>query len=1003
MKLRKLSLLIVTFLLISVFPAAVSADGADPYEMIDALSYDSTSDASLHVKTTYVAMNGRSYNHWICFKNVNFTLEPTAVVIYNAVAQSEIDKGDFYQIRLDDPKSDPITTIEIKEYGGWHTPMENIGNISQKITGIHDVYVLTNQANNLHGIYFIGKDADAFKYSTYSPENVFDDVAGHKYAKEINTLAGLGVAEAFNENFFYPEIPLSRARFASMLAKLIADEIPVYEESVFSDVSVESEVHNAVNMLYERGILTLNSEKTFNPWAFIKAKDACAMVLRYLGYEQLCQYKGGYPSGYTAMAYQMKLASNLNMEGDLRHADAIKLLYNAMEADYLEVGGVVNEGISYETKKNILESTRNIYKSTGVVTKTAFSGISDTQAADTGTCYIEGEQFFSENVSAELHLGVKCDYLYKYDSVSGRKTLLYLAPSAKNEEILLNSFDYDFTKIASTQISYLNDNDKEIIENISKKATWVYNNKVYSGEISDIVNPDTFRGRIRVVDNGSGDWETVIVEEYMNIKLQSFDSSDVKFTDELTGKNYDFTDKTIILTDGVNPVLKNKIKVGQIAEFYMSIDEEIGILIFKESSVRGIASEINSDGKVIVNNETYSISNELKDPVIPGSEYIYHINSYDEIVWIENVSGAFNVGILSDLYEEENKAYISLITATATLTDFEVADKIFVDGVRMREYEEMRDGKGSASGIKAVERYSPVLYSLDSDGRIVMIDTIADGALNEYDTLNVIAPYDSSVNYDYRSYTGNFTNNATFALDRPVNSDATIIFMNDTDKVGSCFMTKLQSLSVYYGQPYAFYSSKRNSKISDIVINPHCTKYNSQGYQFVISSNDAVNKEGKKGVNLYTVSSEGKKSYWVSDENSYLIKQIKSLKTGDCINIITGSDGMVSSISGLVFFNLESANAGGVSAKLSSATGLNGNTNFSDNLVLGTVVDIKDGFYEIAPFGSSNNVFVKLSGKKMFKVSSEYVTYGHSSDAVRPGDLLLVYYNYGYKWSALFE
>ena len=71
MKLRKLSLLIVTFLLISVFPAAVSAAGADPYEMIDALSYDSASDASLHVKTTYVAMNGISYNHWICFKNIN--------------------------------------------------------------------------------------------------------------------------------------------------------------------------------------------------------------------------------------------------------------------------------------------------------------------------------------------------------------------------------------------------------------------------------------------------------------------------------------------------------------------------------------------------------------------------------------------------------------------------------------------------------------------------------------------------------------------------------------------------------------------------------------------------------------------------------------------------------------------------------------------------------------------------------------------------------------------
>ncbi len=1003
MKLRKLSLLIIAFLLISVFPAAVSAAGADPYEMINAISYDIASDASLHVKSTYVAMNGRSYNHWICFKNVNFTLEPTAVVIYNAVAQSEIDKGDYYQIRLDDPKSDPIAELEITEYDGWHTPLENIATISQKITGIHDVYVLTTQANNLHGIYFIGKDTDAVKYSAYSPENVFDDIAGHKYAKEINTLAGLGVAEAFNENFFYPEIPLSRARFASMLAKFIADEIPVYEESVFSDVSVESEVHNAVNMLYERGILTLNSEKTFNPWSFITAKDACTMVLRYLGYEQLCQYKGGYPSGYTAMAYQLKLASNLNMEGSLRHADAVKLLYNAMEAEYLEVGGVVNDSISYETRKNILEAERNIYRATGTVTKTAFSGISDTDAADTGTCYIEGEKFFSENVSAEFYLGVKCDYLYKYDSVSGRKQLLYLAPSAKNEEIILNSFDYDFTTISSSRISYLNANDKTVTEDISKKATWIYNNKVYSGEISDIVKPDTFRGRIRIVDNGSGEWDTVVVEEYTNIKIQSFDSSNLKFTDELTGKNYDFSNKTVIFSDGVNPVLKNKIKVGQIAEFYMSIDEKIGILILKESSVRGVASETNSDGEVIVNGNTYYKANELNEDILLGREYIYHLNSYGEIVWLESLNNAFNVGVLSDLYEEENKAYLSLITATATLTDFEIAEKIFVDGVRMSDYEDVKNGKGAAQGIQAVERYTPVLYSLDSDGKINMIDTLLDGAVNEYDTLNEIAPYNSSVNYDYRSYTGNFTNSSAFALDRPVSSEATIIMMNDTDKVGSSYITKLKSFSVYYGQPYAFYSTKRDSKISDIVMNPHCTKYNTAGYQFVLSANEAANEKGEKGMKLNVISTGGKSTYWVSDENTTLIRQIKSLKTGDCIHIITGSDGLISSISGLVFFNMDSANSGGLSATLSSASGFKGNTNFSDNIVLGTVVDIKDGFYEISPFGTANNAFVKLTGKNLFRVSEDEVTYGHSADIVKPGDTLLVYYNYGYKWSAVYE
>lgn len=997
MKIKKLAALLIFSFIISILPTAVNAAVEDIYSPFNATEYDETSAPNNFVKRTgYVAMNGRSHAQWICFKDIDFADAPYAVAISTATAQNYL-ANNTYELRIDSPTGKLISTVYVTDCADWGNPVENVGVVTDNVTGVHDLYVSTNQPNDMYSLYFMAKIANDNAYKPYDGTNIFPDMKDRKDEYKVNILNGLGIMEAYEDNLFYPEIPETRAAFAKQLAYILTDEVPEYSESAFDDVTTDIDGYNEINYLFEKSVINGNEHKMFNPWSFITYREAAIMTLRALGYAQVCDYNGGYPKGYEKQATSTGLVKGKSFDDYVRRSTAAEMFYKAINMNYFTFDGISGNGLKYKEEKYILSDTRSIESAKGVVMATAYSGVIADNKTSEGYCYIDSELYNTNGVKVENYIGVLCEFYYKTES-DGTRVLVCIAPDRNVKEVLLNTKDDEISQLDRSSITYNKDGKNKTLK-ISSDAIWIYNNKALARDITEVVDVDTFRGRIRLVDNGDG-YKTVFVDQYINVKVRAFDTTNDILIDELTGKKYEFTGKRLFISDGNETVRPGRLKKDQLAELYMSDDGELNIMLLGESEITGVASNIDEGKKVTIDGSEYYIAKEIKDEIFFGVQYIFHLSRNGEVVWIEKKDTSKQVGAYNRYKEIDGKTYVSIITATNTISDFEIAPKIFVDGVAMKDYYDFEEGVKKHPGLKQVEKYSPVLYRLNDAGQIFMLDTVLDVAENDNDTLVELHPYDASGNYYYRAATGCFTGRSTFSLTRPVKADSTMIFVNDDE----CIMKNLKEYYTDLGHPFGFYSSKRKSGIADIIYTKNYYKNASQQFAIFYSANEGINGiDDELGLHVTVYDDTGKHKYFVSAENEDCTKYIKSLVRGDVVKFRTDLNGEISDVEVGAFLNGNETNSAGLAAAVSLSKGSNGTNDLADNFVYGIVEGVEDDYIQILPYGGKDVFWCKLSGNTLIRVKEKELEPGLSVNMLRKGDKVLVRYEYGYKFTTIYE
>ncbi len=987
MKLKNLSIILTVIFIVCMLPIAATA-AIDPYEVILPGGYNSASDTSKFVANgTKLPMNGRTLSAWVCYKNVNFTDAPYAVVVSNATS-AEYMNNNIYEFRIDSPSGKLIATVHITEQNGWANAVDNIGTVTETVVGTHDLYVSTNQPNDLFGFYFKADIKGQTSYSEYSDEAVFSDMAENSYKSKVEALFGLGIAERYDDTSktFMPDLPITRGVFAKWTAHFIADEIPSARECVFTDVDEEYFAYDEICYLYDNGLLELNSEKTFNPWSFITVREASAMLLRLMGYSPMCDYRGGYPTGYDYVAHSVGLIKGMAPDDYLRRGPAAGMLYSAIDAEYLEISSLTSDGgVTYDKKKGILGKLRNVYKGTGVITATVFSDLAGDSYLTDNTCYIGTEKFYIDDVSVEHYLGVKCEYFYQLTDSGNTKKLLFVMPDYKTRQIIIKSSDVDFNEISSDTVSYYDEKDKKKDFDISSKATWVYNNKAIDVSIEEIVNAKTFSGRIRLVDNGDG-WETVFVEEHVNIKIQSYNNAKKELSDELSGSVWNFTDKSFAISDGSMAVSYKDLTRGMLAELYLSHDGDTAIMLVGESKITGIADEITSRGTVLIGSNEYYIANECKDEIILGETTDFYLSRHGEIVYTKINDSTKSVAVLYDITEEDGNAVISLITAANTVMKFTAAPKIWVDGYRYSDYADIQ------KQILSSERYRPVLYRTNSDGKLFMIDTVKDGAMNTNDTLTVISDYDTSRTYYYRSALKVFSPEQSFEMPNPVKDDTMLIFINQYNITGSdCYFGKVKGYSSNDEHAFGFYSFTRDNKIADIVFCPEYSNHKWNGAFAFISAHTAVNARGSKGLNVSLSGVSGEQRFWVPEENTVMTETMKSFNIGDVFRIATDVNNTITEVAIISFAGGESKNSIGLSATVHKSNGAVGSVNMSNCHVYGKITDIIDGYFVVEAYGKDNPYWIYAENKTLISVEDENINNPVSPSVAKVGDVICAY------------
>lgn len=128
-------------------------------------------------------------------------------------------------------------------------------------------------------------------YTIYTPSGVsvsdsvsytFSDVSSSHWASnEINTLVGSGILNGVGNGKFEPEGNVTRAQFATMLAKASGMNYPNYDIKRFSDVPSSHWAYTAINWAYVKGVVSGVGSGKFDPEANITRQEIAVMLYNY--------------------------------------------------------------------------------------------------------------------------------------------------------------------------------------------------------------------------------------------------------------------------------------------------------------------------------------------------------------------------------------------------------------------------------------------------------------------------------------------------------------------------------------------------------------------------------------------------------------------------------------------------------------------------------------------------------------------------------------------------
>ena len=143
---------------------------------------------------------------------------------------------------------------------------------------LYDMSDAKNLNVSLDAVGLAGKNADVKKMSITSPGKTFADIVGHKDKTAIEALASRGIINGKTENSFEPESTMTRAEFATIIARGLG--LPQKSNVIFKDVTTNDWFYNYVGTAYSYGIIKGVSESEFNPNGTITREEAAVMVTR---------------------------------------------------------------------------------------------------------------------------------------------------------------------------------------------------------------------------------------------------------------------------------------------------------------------------------------------------------------------------------------------------------------------------------------------------------------------------------------------------------------------------------------------------------------------------------------------------------------------------------------------------------------------------------------------------------------------------------------------------
>lgn len=758
-----------------------------------------------------------STGHYVAWKDVNFDKAPVSVELSYGTMHS----GAVAEIRIDSMTGRVIATFTPEPTGNMFTEGIVEVNVQQEVTGVHDLYFIwkTNYLN-IKYLKFKRYGEDNLGYSLFgglSEDVIYDDIDTNSLSYEIKILNKLGMLGFIQDTKFDGKKTVTKADFAQALCGFYTDEV-VCDESYFYDLPTSHTKSKYVGYLYQKGIIDMTVDAHFKPDATITTQQALNAIKKIFNLPKEDNEIIAMTEKNIEKTILLGVAGKLT--DDLTRQNLVLMLSNAMEATYItyQQNDTIDFGLHFT--EGILKETRNINKTSGLINAVPSTSLSNVESGlRNDEVLLDGTVYKDPKGLAGKYLGYNCVVFYEEDDDELIVEAIY--PKNNVSETIIDTTKGDELEIFSQQvIEYKNKDEITKKINLAKTVYFVYNGKAIDETIDRFVDVNTFTGTVRIINNR--DSMAVLIDEYQNALLECIDSSKFKYLDKITDTVYDFSDDNTTVYKNSRPIMSGDIPQESAAYIYRSknsTDSKLTrIVIIENNELTGIVSSIDED-KIIIDSTEYKIAKENKNTYPLGFFGTFVLNTYNEIIWGEKVSGnELQLGIFLGyrMSEIEEKVMVRLSTGGDNVESYECTQKFILDGVTRNEVNEIANGKNEYKGLVDVNLRTPVMFMLNEDNRLAVLDTYHEGRKARYDSLVMVG-----TKQKYR-----FLNSPRILVEQgngygcvPFETESQLIsFWAGADD--SCieiepFWNQISSIEFPVGQAY---STKGNEKIANIFV-----------------------------------------------------------------------------------------------------------------------------------------------------------------------------------------
>lgn len=403
------------------------------------------------------------------------------------------------------------------------------------------------------------------------------DIVDTKYEVAVEALESLNIINGFEDKTYRPYDNVTRAQMAKMLvASLNLNEAADYAKnnSHFSDVEGHWAI-GYINIAEVENLIKGYPDGTFLPNKEVTYAEAVTMVVRALGYGNVVEARGTYPTNYMNKANELGLLEGIDANkytDKLERGDVATLLWNMLNTKmWLPNGESDENGISYGKSNEIMLTIK--FSSYKVVENGQFKDYSVTYDNEEG---IIVKLLLVDENNEELNLEYKENDFYNFISKEKvnfiynkyQNKLLNLTSTQKGKKLSGYCKDFKDEKFYNDLIEDYNDNDYLVF--------FVYNNKVTL---------------LKSID---------LYDEYIE-KIENR-SNGIKVNDKLIR----YPNEELVLINGERKTIEN-LKVGVV---YTKVDDSFYIV--SEDILRGIATGANRDKNTwIIDNNKYPIADSV--------------------------------------------------------------------------------------------------------------------------------------------------------------------------------------------------------------------------------------------------------------------------------------------------------------------------------------------------------------------------------------------------------